>query len=101
MKRTIIILLAIVSGGVSFAGGIVRIGGPIQNSFTVSDPFTPEQYINALNGYVEIDERDELRNLLKRCLEFIPDDPPGVEYVDEESMKRKQLRRDIKAAIDE
>jgi hypothetical protein len=102
---------------IACCGAATAVCGPIQNSFTVSDPFTSGPYgvtiygnsdsitpdmlpgVGTYTTESEIDERDELRDLLERCLEFVPDDPSGVEYVDEESMKRKQLRRDIESAI--
>lgn len=41
----------------------------------------------------------EIADILKRCLDFVPDDPPGVYYVGDNEDKRRRLRRDIEAAI--
>ena len=51
-----------------------------------------------VEGLIGISEED-LADILKRCLEFVPGDPPDVYYVGDHEDKRRQLRSDIERAI--
>lgn len=42
---------------------------------------------------------EQLADILRRCLEYVPEDPPGVYYVGNHEDKRRQLRGDIERVL--